>query len=113
MSDTENSVSENNWPISEEWLLEILKEQHKTNSNSIKIVDLNAKQGCHDGITNLSDILSVVVIYTVQESGSDTESKKQLELVIKLLPHDPFARYFVTEAQFDLREIKFYTQVGF
>lgn len=111
MSDTENSVSPGNWPISEEWLLEILKEQHKSSSNSIKILDLVAKQGCHDGITNLSDILSVVVTYTVQESGQ--ECKKQLELVIKLLPHDPFARYFVTEAQFDLREIKFYTQVGF
>jgi len=42
------------------------------------------------------------------ESTPVTES---LDLVIKLLPHDPFSRYFVTEAQFDLREIKFYTKV--
>lgn len=37
---------------------------------------------------------------------------QHLDLFIKLLPHDPFSRYFVTEAQFDLREIKFYTQVS-
>lgn len=35
-----------------------------------------------------------------------------LSFIIKLLPQDPFSRFFVTEAQFDLREIKFYTQVS-
>jgi hypothetical protein len=33
-------------------------------------------------------------------------------MIIKQLPKDPFSRFFVTEGQFDLREIKFYTQVS-
>ena len=35
----------------------------------------------------------------------------KLNLVAKLLPQDPFNRAFVIETQFDLREIKFYTEV--
>lgn len=65
------------------------------------------KQGCHDGVNNLSDILSVSVAYEFQDVIS-----KHLDIVIKLLPQDPFSRFFVTEAQFDLREIKFYTSVS-
>lgn len=37
--------------------------------------------------------------------------ERQLDIVIKLLPQDPFGRYFVTINQFDLREIQFYTTV--
>ena len=36
---------------------------------------------------------------------------KRVKLVAKLLPQDPFNRAFVIETQFDLREIKFYTEV--
>lgn len=51
----------------------------------------------------LSDIVAVNV--TVESEGDD------VNLIVKLLPNDPFSRYFVTEAQFDLREIKFYNEV--
>lgn len=41
----------------------------------------------------------------------ENSNEKQLDIVIKLLPQDPFGRYFVTINQFDLREIQFYTKV--
>lgn len=41
----------------------------------------------------------------------DGNDENHLDIVIKLLPHDPFGRYFVTINQFDLREIQFYTKV--
>jgi hypothetical protein len=72
--------------------------------------DFSAKQGCQDGVSNLSDILALHVDYEISNFNNNEELK--LNLIIKLLPHDPFSRFFVTEAQFDLREIKFYTQVG-
>jgi hypothetical protein len=53
----------------------------------------------------LSDIVAVNV--TVENEGAE------VNLIVKLLPNDPFSRYFVTEAQFDLREIKFYNEVKF
>lgn len=43
----------------------------------------------------------------------DNSNEQQLDIVIKLLPQDPFGRYFVTINQFDLREIQFYTKVCF
>lgn len=70
--------------------------------------DFKVKPGSHDGVSNLSDILGVFVEYDV--IGDKAEASK-LEIIIKLLPHDPFSRFFVTEAQFDLREIQFYTKV--
>lgn len=72
--------------------------------------DFKVKQGCHDGVNNLSDILSVSVVYEFQQVNQ--VASKSLDIVIKLLPQDPFSRFFVTEAQFDLREIKFYTSVS-
>lgn len=67
------------------------------------------KAACQNGVSNLSDLLAVSVIYELNASTVP----KCIDLIIKLLPHDPFSRYFVTEAQFDLREIKFYTKVPF
>lgn len=66
------------------------------------------KPGSHDGVSNLSDILSVYVEYHLVD---DPVESSKLEIVIKLLPQDPFSRFFVTEAKFDLREIQFYTKV--
>lgn len=65
-------------------------------------------------MSNLSDILTVSVEYKIdtQIAVESTSSTLKLDMIIKLLPHDPFSRYFVTEAQFDLREIKFYTTVS-
>lgn len=70
--------------------------------------DFKVKPGSHDGVNNLSDILSVNVQY---ELVDDPVEQSKLEIIIKLLPQDPFSRYFVTEAKFDLREIQFYTKI--
>uniref|UniRef100_A0A182VE78 CHK domain-containing protein n=1 Tax=Anopheles merus TaxID=30066 RepID=A0A182VE78_ANOME len=108
MSDTEeDSTCSDSWPITEDWLIEVLKKHHEVRSG-IKITDFKVKQGCQDGVNNLSDILSVSVVYEF-EKDIEPGVSQCLDIVIKLLPQDPFSRYFVTEAQFDLREIKFYT----
>lgn len=54
----------------------------------------------------LSRILAVTIWYEV------LGEKKSLPVVVKLPPKDPFARLFVAEAQFDTREILFYTELG-
>lgn len=117
MTDTEDeSASSDSWPVNEDWLIEMLKHHHVT-SRDIKIAEFSAKQGCSDGVSNLSDILAVSVTYNISNSATEPASSEtgsgseKLEFIIKLLPHDPFSRYFVTEAKFDLREIKFYTRV--
>lgn len=117
MTDTEDdSASSDSWPVNEDWLIEMLKQHHST-INDIKIADFSAKQGCTDGVSNLSDILAVSVTYNISPSESGRASSEaddnseKLDFITKLLPHDPFSRYFVTEAKFDLREIKFYTRV--
>ncbi|XP_053682154.1 uncharacterized oxidoreductase dhs-27-like [Sabethes cyaneus] len=108
MSDTEeDSISSDSWPINEDWLVEVLNKHHEVRSG-IKITEFKVRQGCHEGVNNLSDILAVAVVYELQNSQVETKS---LDIVIKLLPQDPFSRFFVTEAQFDLREIKFYTSI--
>lgn len=57
--------------------------------------------------TALSDIYALKLAYRLPRESAD----RTLHLIIKQLPQDPFARFFVKEAQFDLREIKFYTKV--
>lgn len=54
----------------------------------------------------LSRVLAVTVCY---ESNGESRS---LPLVVKLPPRDPFGRLFVAEAQFDTREILFYTELA-
>lgn len=68
----------------------------------------NVKNVCQHGISNLSDLLTVSVSYIL----GDSDDEKKLNMVVKLLPHDAFGRYFVTMNQFDLREIQFYTKVS-
>lgn len=68
----------------------------------------NVKNVCQHGISNLSDLLTVSVSYVL----GDSDDEKKLNMVVKLLPHDAFGRYFVTMNQFDLREIQFYTKVS-
>ncbi|XP_037909445.1 uncharacterized protein LOC119650625 isoform X2 [Hermetia illucens] len=67
--------------------------------------DYHVSNGSSNGVNNLSEVLAVKIDYEFKNED------QHLDLFIKLLPHDPFSRYFVTEAQFDLREIKFYTQI--
>lgn len=38
--------------------------------------------------------------------------RKTLPLILKLPPRDPFGRLFVAEAQFDTREVLFYTELA-
>lgn len=63
----------------------------------------------------LSAITSVTGNYLLASMTEPTDkpsNKRRLSIIIKQLPRDPFSRFFVTEGQFDLREIKFYTQVS-
>jgi hypothetical protein len=60
------------------------------------------------GDSALSEVLSLHVQYS---SGVRDQSQGVVQLVLKLPPRDPVSRFFVSEAQFDLREINFYTQV--
>lgn len=56
----------------------------------------------------LSAIIRVKLKYVL----NDTNTTQDLSLIVKELPKDAFSRFFVIEGQFDLREIKFYTQVS-
>lgn len=112
----EASRLSDNWPLNEEWLIKMLKQHHCTN-NDIKIVEFATKRGCNEGTSNLSDIMAISMVYNIanlpiEKAISEISShSEKLELIVKLLPHDPFSRYFVTEAKFDLREIQFYTLI--
>lgn len=56
--------------------------------------------------STLSRVLAVTVLYV--NSGE----RRSLPLIVKLPPKDPFGRLFVAEAQFDTREILFYTELA-
>lgn len=116
MSDSEDTDGSGvvEWPVSKEWLENILKIYHSSGTDGgegegpkVTVEDFEVSPGCVSGESVLSDILAVAVDYTLD--GQEVK----LKVIVKLLPQDPFSRFFVTEAQFDLREIKFYTQVNF
>ncbi|KAK9884575.1 hypothetical protein WA026_007418 [Henosepilachna vigintioctopunctata] len=111
MSDSEDeATSESDWPVSAEWLQNILKNHHKDLEDpAITIIAFSVKPGCEPSESVLSHIVAVTVQYCIKNDGSS--NTHSLKLIIKMLPQDPFSRFFVTEAQFDLREIKFYTEV--
>ena len=129
MSDSEDNSSvssSSEWPVTEEWLLTVLYDYHDQTTNSsetdnrtefdnkftIIIDNFAIKPGCESGENVLSDILAVNVNYTIRHFNKPEEICF-LGCIVKLLPHDPFCRVFVTEAEFDLREIMFYTEVSF
>ncbi|EEB11636.1 conserved hypothetical protein [Pediculus humanus corporis] len=103
--------------VTETWLETVLKECHvvtdsSTNGNDSKNVRLNVNsfkigKGSENSESVLSELIAASINYQIEGGGEE----KSLDLIIKLLPLDPFSRYFVTEAEFDLREIKFYTEV--
>jgi len=126
MSDSEDESSGEESPVTSEWLEAILASYHQQELHhnrdgggddaeedgvelSVSIGEFSVGPGCDAGECVLSDILAVKVQYRVSPGTPDPRT---LNLIVKLLPHDPFSRFFVTEAQFDLREIKFYTQVS-
>ncbi|XP_023246396.1 uncharacterized protein LOC106636105 isoform X2 [Copidosoma floridanum] len=120
MSDSEDGgITEDScaaeWSITREWLEGILQEHHgKKDEEQINnelarpsVVDYQVRPGCSAGESVLSDILAVNLEYRLAAD----HPVRQLSLIVKRLPQDPYSRFFVTEAQFDLREIRFYTQV--
>jgi hypothetical protein len=123
MSDSEDESSGEESPVTSEWLEAILASYHQQELHHgsgshdgdeedelcVSIGEFSVGPGCDAGECVLSDILAVRVQYRVSPG---TPEPRTLSLIVKLLPHDPFSRFFVTEAQFDLREIKFYTQVS-
>ncbi|CAL7937506.1 unnamed protein product [Xylocopa violacea] len=90
--------------IDKEWLGGILREFHK---GPVTITECNVSPGCMSNESALSAIIRVKVKYVLNE----TNATQDLSLIVKELPKDTFSRFFVIEGQFDLREIKFYTQV--
>ncbi|XP_011143735.1 uncharacterized protein LOC105185729 [Harpegnathos saltator] len=91
------------WEVREEWLESLFTKYH---GEKVRILRFEAKPECtSEGA--LSSITSVCVKYWLNAC----QNKYLRPIIIKQLPKDPFSRFFVTEGQFDLREIKFYTQV--
>lgn len=73
----------------------------------VLINQFTLKEDSEAADTALSDIYVLKVAYQLPRETAE----RSLDLIVKQLPQDPFARFFVKEAQFDLREIKFYTKV--
>ncbi|XP_033324862.1 putative oxidoreductase dhs-27 [Megalopta genalis] len=102
--DSSSGTEELKPEIDKQWLDGILREFHK---EPVTITECNVNPGCMSNESVLSTIISVKVKYVLTESNTTQD----LSLIVKELPKDPFSRFFVNEGQFDLREIKFYTQV--
>nr|CAD7445122.1 unnamed protein product [Timema bartmani] len=114
-SEEESSGGED-WPVTADWLEATLTSYHRREGQmeeaaSVAVAEFSVRPGCEAGESVLSDILAVRVLYRVHPPDGAEDDPRALDLIVKLLPNDPFSRFFVTEAQFDLREIKFYTQV--
>ncbi|KYQ47220.1 putative oxidoreductase dhs-27 [Trachymyrmex zeteki] len=99
------------WEIRKEWLESILSKYYK--GKAVKVLEFDVNSGCATSESVLSAITSVTVKYLAALTSitNKPSDKCKVSLIIKQLPKDPFSRFFVTEGQFDLREIKFYTQV--
>ncbi|KAK3915331.1 putative oxidoreductase dhs-27 [Frankliniella fusca] len=121
MTDSEDEGSlDDESPINEEWLEDVLNSYHRQRYAAdqqlcVKVEDFAMRPGCTTNESVLSDIVAVVVDYKLllsMDRGREAEETSHtLSLIVKLLPTDPFSRVFVTEAQFDMREISFYTKV--
>lgn len=74
----------------------------------VTISECNVSPGCTSNESALSDIMRLKIKYML----NDTNTTQDLSVIVKELPRDPINRFFVIEGQFDLREIKFYTQVS-
>ncbi|XP_048001228.1 uncharacterized protein LOC125237999 [Leguminivora glycinivorella] len=86
--------------LTEEWARELLAAAGVNHANEVHVESRAGVAGA------LSRVLAVTICY---ESGGERCS---LPLVVKLPPRDPFGRLFVAEAQFDTREILFYTELA-
>ncbi|XP_071556289.1 uncharacterized protein [Temnothorax nylanderi] len=97
------------WEVRKEWLESILSKHY--NGRAVEVVEFNVNPAYATSESVLSAITSVTVHYLAAVTSSKPRDKCKRTLIVKQLPKDPFSRFFVTEGQFDLREIKFYTQV--
>ncbi|EZA49014.1 hypothetical protein DMN91_002336 [Ooceraea biroi] len=97
------------WEVKKEWLESILSEYHK--GKAVEILNFEVNPGCTNNESVLSTITKVTTTYLLAMTSKKPMDKCKVDMIIKQLPKDPFSRFFVTEGQFDLREIKFYTQV--
>lgn len=92
-----------------EWLENILESYHRSiapdENPGIELQEWSIKSACDERESYLSEQLAVGVSYTA--AGAE----HHVHLLAKLLPQDPFNRAFVIETLFDLREIKFYTEI--
>ncbi|CAK1579625.1 unnamed protein product [Parnassius mnemosyne] len=86
--------------LTEEWARELLIGSGVVGPQEVRVESRAGVAGA------LSRVLAVTVRYE-----SDGE-RVALPLVVKLPPRDPFGRLFVAEAQFDTREILFYTELA-
>ncbi|KAL0129906.1 hypothetical protein PUN28_001868 [Cardiocondyla obscurior] len=115
MSDdeTDSSCAEeqvvSNFEVRKEWLEKVLSNEY--NGKEVKVLEFEVQPGCATSESVLSAITRVSTHYLAAITTSKPKDKCKVDLIIKQLPKDPFSRFFITEGQFDLREIKFYTQV--
>ncbi|CAG9787064.1 unnamed protein product [Diatraea saccharalis] len=86
--------------LTEEWARELLAGAGVVAANEVRVESRAGVAGA------LSRVLAVTLRY---EAGGE---RLALPLVVKLPPRDPFGRLFVAEAQFDTREILFYTELA-
>ncbi|CAH0386668.1 unnamed protein product [Bemisia tabaci] len=98
--DEDENTQLNAGPVDKLWLEKILSSHHQ---HTVTIREFTVKPWRE----TLSDIRTVSVTYYVPRERED----RTVCLIVKLLPMDPVVRHFAVEAQFDLREIKFYTKV--
>ncbi|XP_032680021.1 uncharacterized protein LOC116848241 [Odontomachus brunneus] len=107
LDETDTSCGEeqiiSDWEVREEWLENILSKYY---DEPIRILQFEAKSE-HTSEGALSSIISAWVKLMFRQC----QSRALLNIIIKQLPKDPFSRFFVTEGQFDLREIQFYTKL--
>ncbi|KAB7502039.1 hypothetical protein Anas_10902 [Armadillidium nasatum] len=93
----------------QDWLENILQcyyaSQHPDAcQDELQVIDWEIKPVEGEGY--LSEMLALDVQYNVDKK------EERVKLVAKLLPPDPYNRAFVIQTQFDLREIRFYTEVA-
>nr|CAD7574951.1 unnamed protein product [Timema californicum] len=103
-SEEESSGGED-WPVTADWLEATLTSYHRREGQmeeaaaSVAVAEFSVRPGCEAGESVLSDILAVRVLYRVLPPDGTEDEPRALDLIVKLLPNDPFSRFFVTEAQ--------------
>lgn len=95
------------WEITREWLEGIFAEyyMHRVDIRELKTLSVRKPDATLSNENVLCDIT-----YAQFDLISPTDVS-EMRIVIKRLPADLFNRFFVTEGQYDLREIKFYTEI--